>query len=67
MKIVNEPEKNPDTGEMEIMVKLEYEVVDLLKGAIAMYRGDVDDPKQIKLAAAIKDFLLECKGKLRPG
>ena len=50
----------------EILVKLTYPEVDLLKGAIAKYTGDRDDPKQIKLGTSLKNFLLECKGMLKP-
>ena len=50
----------------EVLIKLSYSEIDLLKGAIAKYTGDRDDPEQIELGENLKSLLLQCKGMLKP-
>ena len=69
MKILSS-EKNPDTGDNEVMVLLTNSEVKWLKTAVTKYiedrHYDTDDYVQANLGESIRQKILECKDILNP-
>ena len=62
--IIKEPEKNPDTGKLEIMIKFTADEIDMLNGV--RYGGDKDDPKQAKIMDDLKEGIYQARRKISP-
>jgi hypothetical protein len=57
---------NPTTGEPEAFVALSVQEIILIKEAVDLYKGDVDDPMVIKIKQELKEGLHNAWKQLRP-
>ena len=64
---LKQPEKNIETGRLEILIRFNDMEIDLLNGIVKGYdRGDKDDQKQMAIIDSIKEGIYQARRLVRP-
>jgi len=64
---IKQPEKNIETGRLEILIRFNDMEIDTLNGIVKGYdRGDKDDPKQMAVIDSIKEGIYQARRLVRP-
>ena len=64
---LKQPEKNIETGRLEILIRFDDIEIDTLNGIVNGYdKGDKDDPKQMAVIDSIKEGFYQARRLVRP-
>ena len=64
---LKQPEKNIETGRLDIMIRFDDMEIDLLNGIVKGYdKGDKDDPEQMGVIDNLKEGFYQARRLVRP-
>jgi hypothetical protein len=70
LMFIRQPEKNGDTGKLEIMIKFTALEIDMLNSAVTWMvqnnKGDTDDREQTKTMNDLKEGFYQARRKISP-